>query len=77
MRRNSNRKPSLVRKVKRAVIEKDLAIDYKSLELLDRCLSPQGQILSRRRTGLTAKRQRELKQAIKRARHIGLFPFVG
>ncbi len=52
-------------------------IDYKDLELLRKCLGPQGQILSRRRTGLSAKRQRELKSAIKRARHLALLPFVG
>jgi ribosomal protein S18 len=33
-------------------------------------------MLSRRRTGLRAQRQRELKKAIKRARHLGLLPFV-
>jgi len=52
-------------------------IDYKDLELLEKAIGPQGQILSRRRTGLTAQGQRALKQAIKRARHVGLLPFVG
>jgi len=56
---------------------KDEAIDYKNLELLAKCLSSQGQIVSRRRTGLNTQRQRELKQAIKRARHMALLPFVG
>jgi len=52
-------------------------IDYKNLELLVKCLSSQGQIISRRRSGLDAQHQRMLKQAIKRARHMGLLPFVG
>jgi len=51
-------------------------IDYKDLQLLERCLSPQGQIQHRKRTGFSAQRQKQLKQAIKRARHLALLPFV-
>lgn len=51
-------------------------IDYKNVDLLEKCTGGQGQMFSRRRTGLTAQRQRMLKQAIKRARHLGLLPFV-
>lgn len=54
----------------------DDALDHKNLELLQRCVGTQGQILSRRRSGLNAQRQRELKKAVKRARHLGLLPFV-
>ena len=49
---------------------------YKDLELLQKCITPQGQIAHRKRTGLSAQRQKELKQAIKRARHLALLPFV-
>ena len=52
-------------------------IDYKDMDLLEKCIGPQGRILSRRRTGLTAQGQRRLKQAIKRARHLALLPFAG
>lgn len=58
-------------------LKADQPIDYKDTDLIGKCVGAQGQILSRRRTGLSAQRQRELKQAIKRARHIGLLPFVG
>ena len=68
---------NIIRKPKRPVIERDTVIEYKSLEVLERCITPQGQLLSRRRTGLNAKRQREAKKAVKQARHIGLLPFVG
>jgi small subunit ribosomal protein S18 len=51
-------------------------IDYKDLQLLEKCIGPQGQIQHRKRTGLSAQRQKELKQAIKRARHLALIPFV-
>jgi small subunit ribosomal protein S18 len=60
-----------------AIVHKSDNVDYKNIDLLVKCLGPQGQILSRRRTGLTNQRQRDLKQAIKRARHLGLLPFVG
>ena len=53
------------------------AIDYKDLDVLARVLGPQGQMVSRRRTGFAAQRQREVKKAIKRARHMGFLPFVG
>ena len=55
---------------------KDSDLDYKNVELLRKCIGGQGQMFSRRRTGLTAQRQRLLKNAIKRARHMGLMPFV-
>jgi small subunit ribosomal protein S18 len=55
---------------------KDEELDYKNVELLRKCIGGQGQMFSRRRTGLSAQRQRMLKNAIKRARHMGLLPFV-
>jgi len=55
---------------------KDEEINYKNLELLGKCIGSQGQMHSRRRTGLSAQRQRLLKNAIKRARHMALLPFV-
>ena len=56
---------------------RESGIDYKDVEYLSRFIGPQGQILSRRRSGFTAQRQKELKQAIKRARHLALMAFVG
>ena len=52
-------------------------LDYKNHEALARFLTPQAQIYSRRRTGFSTQRQRELKKAVKRARHMALLPFVG
>lgn len=51
-------------------------IDYKDIESLKRFLNPNGRILSRRRTGLTAKNQRSLAEAIKRSRFMALLPFI-
>lgn len=51
-------------------------IDYKNVELLKKFINPSGRILSRRVTGLSAKNQRRTTQAIKRARFLGLLPYV-
>jgi small subunit ribosomal protein S18 len=51
-------------------------IDYKDVDLLRKFVTERGKILPRRITGLTAKQQRDLGVAIKRARVIALLPFV-
>ncbi|MDB5189003.1 MAG: rpsR [Candidatus Nomurabacteria bacterium] len=51
-------------------------IDYKDVENLKRFLNPNGRILSRRRTGLSAKNQRSLAEAVKRSRFMALLPFI-
>ena len=51
-------------------------IDYKDVELLKKFITDRGKILPRRLTGLTAKQQRDLTTAVKRARIIALLPFV-
>jgi small subunit ribosomal protein S18 len=51
-------------------------IDYKNTKLLVKFISPQGKILPRRSTGLTAKQQRAIAKAIKRSRMSGLLPFI-
>ncbi|MDE2040817.1 MAG: 30S ribosomal protein S18 [Patescibacteria group bacterium] len=51
-------------------------IDYKDTEILKKFLNPHGRILSRRRTGISAKYQRELAMAVKRARFMGLLPYI-
>lgn len=50
--------------------------DYKDVKTLQRFINQFGQIETRKRTGLTEMQQRRLAQAIKRARHIALLPFV-
>jgi small subunit ribosomal protein S18 len=51
-------------------------IDYKDVDLLRKFVTERGKILPRRITGLTAKQQRDLTQAIKRARIMALLPFI-
>lgn len=51
-------------------------IDYKDVELLRKFITERGKILPRRITGLTAKQQRDLTTAVKRARMLALLPFI-
>ena len=51
-------------------------IDYKDIRLLSRFISERGKIVPSRITAVSAKKQRELAQAIKRARFLGLLPYV-
>lgn len=51
-------------------------IDYKDVDLLRKFITERGKILPRRITGLTAKQQRTLTTAIKRARIVALLPFI-
>jgi len=51
-------------------------VDYKDVDLLKQFINPHGRILSRRRSGLTAKQQRAVEAAIKRARFMALLPYV-
>ncbi len=65
------------RKYCRFCADKNLVIDYKDPKPLKYFLTERGKIIPRRVSGTCAKHQRELTQAIKRARIIALLPFVG
>ncbi len=52
------------------------AIDYKDVKLLSRFISERGKIVPSRITAVSAKKQRELATAIKRARFLALLPYV-
>lgn len=51
-------------------------IDYKDIRLLQRFISERGKIMPSRITAVSAKKQRELTRAIKRARNLALLPFL-
>ena len=51
-------------------------VDYKDPEFLKKFLNEQGKILPRRITGTSLKYQRRVAQAVKRARHLALLPYV-
>lgn len=51
-------------------------IDYKDIKLLQRYVSERGKMVPSRITAVSAKKQRELSKAIKRARYLALMPYV-
>ena len=63
----------MAKRIKRDVPE---YFDYKDVKTLQRFVNIYGQIEPISKTGLSAKQQRQLATAIKRARHLALLPFV-
>lgn len=51
-------------------------VDYKDIDLLKQFINPHGRIVGRKKSGLTSKQQREVERAVKRARFMGLLPYV-
>lgn len=64
------------RKVSRLDTDASLVIDYKEPRLLRQYITERGKIIPRRISGNTAKTQRRLALAIKRARHLALLPYL-
>jgi small subunit ribosomal protein S18 len=64
------------RKVSYLTINKITYVDYKNVTLLRQFTDDRGKIVPRRRSGATAKEQRMVAIAIKRAREVALLPFV-
>ena len=65
------------RKVDPFLVDKTLQIDWRDPQVLSRFITERGKIVPRRVSGVTAKNQRQLAKAIKRARQMGLLPFGG
>ena len=64
------------RKVCAFCVDKVEHVDYKDAAKLRKYMSERGKILPRRMTGTCAQHQRQLTEAIKRARHIALLPYT-
>ena len=74
----NNTRPQFGRQSKSSLVKitlNETKIDYKYVELLKQYITERGKILPRRITGVTARQQRILTKAIKRARCIALLPF--
>ena len=63
--------------VRRREVTPEEPLDYKNVAYLSKFVSANGRIQSRKRTGFSGQNQRRLAEAIKRARIVGLMPFVG
>ena len=71
------KKPVSKKKVCPFCTDKTNLIDYKDGNKLKRYITENGKILPRRQTGVCARHQRELANAIKRARIMAILPFKG
>lgn len=67
-------RPRIPRRIKMEPIDPKAEIDYKNIPLLQKYLTERGRIVSRRISSVTAKQQRRLSEAVKRARFLGLLP---
>jgi small subunit ribosomal protein S18 len=77
--RKKRRRPETKERKKKRIVYKfreDEVVDYKDVALLRKFMSDRGKIRSRRVTGLTPKRQREISNAIKNAREMALLPYT-
>ena len=76
--RRRRRRPDSDRKKKRIVhtFKDGDVVDYKDVALLRKFMSDRGKIRSRRVTGLSPKRQKEVAMAIKNAREMALLPYT-
>jgi len=73
---DKNAKNHKRRKVCQFCVDKNTYVDYKDTAKLRRFTSERGKILPRRATGTCAMHQRQLTEAIKRARQVALLPYV-
>jgi small subunit ribosomal protein S18 len=76
---SKRRRPSFEGRRRKRVVhvfKDEDVVDYKDVALLRKFMSDRGKIRSRRVTGLSAKRQREVATAIKNAREMGLLPYT-
>lgn len=64
------------RRVCQFCAEKTVVLDYKNVDLLRRYVSDRGRIEPRRKSGTCARHQRVMARHLKRARHLGLVPYV-
>jgi small subunit ribosomal protein S18 len=76
MKKFINRTKRSSRRRKKTPIKPGENIDYKNVGLLQKFISEQGKILSKRITRLTSKQQRAMTRAIKSARILALLPFI-
>ena len=73
---NEKARPRKRKKVCNFCVDKVTSIDFKDSAKLRRYTSERGKILPRRLTGTSLKYQKKVAQAVKRARHLALLPFV-
>lgn len=68
--------PGRRRHFRGSFLKPDMVIDYKNVDLLERFVDEGGRIQSRRKLRTSAKQQREITRAVKRARQVALLPLA-
>lgn len=71
-KKQEKRRRKVFKRRPKFIAVKDSEIDYKNIDVLKKFLTERGKLLSRRLTGVSARAQRGLVKAIKRARYLGL-----
>ncbi|HEY0010932.1 MAG TPA: 30S ribosomal protein S18 [Candidatus Paceibacterota bacterium] len=66
----------MAHQAEREEIENKKFIDYKDVPYLRQFMSPHAKIMGKKRTNTSASRQREVALAVKRARYMGLLPYL-
>jgi len=74
-RKKRNRFKKFLERKTDAFKDREKEIDYKNLELVQKLVTPQGKLFSRKRLGASAKHQQMVKRAVKRARYMALLPY--
>lgn len=60
----------------REELEQKKFVDYKDVAYLRQFMNPHAKIIAKKRTGISASKQREISLAIKRARYMALLPYL-
>jgi small subunit ribosomal protein S18 len=60
----------------REELEQKKFVDYKDVTYLRQFMNPHAKIMGKKRTGVSAAKQRQISLAIKRARYMGLLPYL-
>lgn len=66
----------MAHQAQREEIEHKKFVDYKDVVYLRQFMNPHAKMLSKKRTGMTAEKQRQIATAIKRARFMALLPYL-
>ncbi len=66
----------MAHQAQREEIEHKKYVDYKDIAYLRQFMSPHAKMLSKKRTGMSADKQRQIAMAIKRARYMALLPYL-
>ena len=74
--KEATRKPYQKKRKSCPFSSSDKIIDYKDVKTLNKFVSERGKIIPSRISAVSAKKQRELSKAIKRARYVALMPYV-